>query len=61
MNFIAKRFLEPSTWASLAACAAIVTGHDPATTANTTLQVVGGLASLLGVFMAENNTPPRAG
>ncbi|MBF0181340.1 MAG: hypothetical protein HQM03_15060 [Magnetococcales bacterium] len=61
MNFLTKRLLEPSTWASIAACAAIVTGHDPAATANTTVQVVGGLASLLGVFMSENNTPPRAG
>ena len=55
MNFLTQRLFEPSTWASLAACAAIVTGHDPAATANTTMQVIGGLASLLGVFMAENN------
>ncbi|MBF0182658.1 MAG: hypothetical protein HQM03_21805 [Magnetococcales bacterium] len=61
MNFISQRLFEPSTWASLAACVAIVTGHDPTATANTAMQVVGGLASLLGVFMAENNTPPRAG
>jgi hypothetical protein len=61
MNFLTQRIFEPSTWASIAACAAIATGHDPATTANTTLQIVGGLASLFGIFMAENNNTPRPG
>lgn len=55
-----QRVKEPSTWAALAACVAILTGHDPAETADTTLQVVGGLASLAGIFMAESNSsPPR--
>ncbi|MBF0116613.1 MAG: hypothetical protein HQM04_16415 [Magnetococcales bacterium] len=58
-NFL-NRFREPSTWAALAACAALFTGHDPTATVNTTMQVAGGLASLAGVFLSENNnTPPK--
>ncbi|MBF0097161.1 MAG: hypothetical protein HQM04_10680 [Magnetococcales bacterium] len=57
---VLQRFREPSTWAALAASVAIFTGHDPTATVNTTLQVVGGLASLAGVLLSENNTSPRS-
>ena len=58
-NFL-NRFREPSTWAAMAACAALFTGHDPNTAVSTTMQVAGGLASLAGVFLSEgNNTPPK--
>jgi len=57
MAKLLNRFREPSTWAALAACVALFTGHNPTETVNTTMQVAGGLASLAGIFMAENNTP----
>ncbi len=60
MANLLNRFREPSTWAALAACAALFTGHDPTATVNTTMQVAGGLASLAGDFLSEgNNTPPK--
>ena len=57
---VLARLREPSTWAALAASVAIFTGHDPTTTVSTTMQVVGGLASLAGVFLSENNNTPRS-
>jgi hypothetical protein len=58
MEKLKARLREPSTWAALAAGLAILTGHDPTLAADTVVQTVGGAATLAGMFMAENRTPP---
>ena len=64
METFQKRLSEPSTWASMAAVAAMLTGHDPGTTANTAMNAVAGVAALIGVFMPEGTpthpNPPTA-
>jgi uncharacterized membrane protein HdeD (DUF308 family) len=60
MEKLKARLGEPSTWAAIAAGVAILTGHNPTIAADTVVQVVGSVATLAGMFMAENRTPPVA-
>ena len=53
MEKLKARLSEPSTWAALAAGVAIVTGHDPEIASDAVVQIVGGIATLAGIFLAE--------
>lgn len=54
LSYLEARLYEPSSWAGLAACMALVTGKDPLAVSSAVTALLTAFSGLLAIFMAEN-------